>query len=144
MVYLKTERRNVLSLPCFTSFFSYCIYCLVSYSDPIQKRGSGYETRHWLHGVRDDCSLFTTTRPDVMQMAQQMQQSNPEMFEAMRQQAAANIMNPSQPQQQPGTQQPGFQQPTSQQPGSQQSGSQQQPPGSQGGSGGSQGGGTDV
>ena len=78
-----------------------------------------------------------------MQMAQQMQQSNPEMFEAMRQQAAANIMNPSQPQQQPGTQQPGSQQPTSQQPG-QQSGSQQQPPGSQGGSGGSQGGGTDV
>ena len=74
-----------------------------------------------------------------MQMAQQMQQSNPEMFEAMRQQAAANIMNPSQPQQQPDSQQP-----TSQQPGSQQSGSQQQPPGSQGGSGGSQGGGTDV
>ena len=91
-------------------------------------------------GVRDDWSLFATLRPDVMQMAQQMQQSNPEMFEAMRQQAAANIMNPSQPQQQPGTQQP-----TSQQPGSQQSGSQQQPPGSQGGSGGSQGGGgTDV
>lgn len=74
-----------------------------------------------------------------MQMAQQMQQSNPEMFEAMRQQAAANIMNPSQPQQQPGTQQP-----TSQQPGSQPSASQQQPPGSQGGSGGNQGGGTDV
>ena len=89
-------------------------------------------------------SLPPLYRPDVMQMAQQMQQSNPEMFEAMRQQAAANIMNPSQPQQQPGTQQPGSQQPTSQQPGSQQSGSQQQPPGSQGGSGGSQGGGTDV
>ena len=54
-----------------------------------------------------------------MQMAQQMQQNNPEMFETMRQQAAATMMNPSQPQEQPHTQQPGSQQAGNQQPGSQ-------------------------
>ena len=61
-----------------------------------------------------------------------MQQSHPELFETTRQQAAATMMNLSQPQQQPHTQQPssqqagnqqlGFQQPTSQQSGSQQQG----------------------
>ena len=62
-----------------------------------------------------------------MQMAQQMQQNSQEVFEAMRVQAAASMMNPSQPQQQPGTQQPGLQQPGSQSglPGTQQPGWQQ-------------------